>query len=50
LIKVEMESSHLMLTNICKSLLVYQLFSNLILENPRPYDVVTMFTVKTGCA
>jgi hypothetical protein len=24
-------------------------YINLILENPRPYDVVTMFTVKTGC-
>jgi hypothetical protein len=24
-------------------------YKELVLDNPRPYDVVTMFTVKTGC-
>jgi hypothetical protein len=26
-----------------------EMYKELVLENPRPYDVVTLFTVKRGC-
>jgi hypothetical protein len=25
-------------------------YNKMVVENPRPYDVVTIFTVKSGCA
>ena len=28
---------------------MYSPLRELVLENPRPYDVVTLFTVKKGC-
>ena len=39
--------SHLKTTSKCKRQL--NKFRELVLQNPRPYDVVTLFSVQTGC-